>query len=321
MVAIERHLKENTLKLVVNSNLCIFSRGSRKYKCVICKAEFLYMKELRAHCANHKKTDFRSKILLQRHMSLFKADISNLECVLCLKKCTDLYELKKHLSGSHSVEFHHGEPLLVPFVLFDELFECVVCESSFTSFTTLSSHMSVHFRSFVCDYCGASFYNHYTLKSHVQSSHCEQRCRICKLEFSSSSAKEKHRQSVHHVKVRRYCPFCKDSFKSAYKKLLHMIEAHGVERPQHRCNVCAKTFLMKGLLSSHVKSMHQRLKPKCCHLCPMRFYRATDLRRHELTHSSDKSFSCCHCGSAFKSKDSLNRHLKCKDRCMRIVRQ
>ncbi|KAJ3384336.1 hypothetical protein HDU84_003025 [Entophlyctis sp. JEL0112] len=50
-------------------------------------------------------------------------------------------------------------------------------------------------------------------------------------------------------------------------------------------------------------------------MCPNRFLRKQDMKRHEVTHNQIKDFVCHNCGFGFVRRDALVRHVKSK-RCM-----
>ncbi|KAJ3347921.1 hypothetical protein HDU83_001683 [Entophlyctis luteolus] len=52
-----------------------------------------------------------------------------------------------------------------------------------------------------------------------------------------------------------------------------------------------------------------------CSMCPNRFLRKQDMKRHEVTHNQIKDFVCHNCGFGFVRRDALVRHVKSR-RCM-----
>ncbi|KAJ3349672.1 hypothetical protein HDU83_000361 [Entophlyctis luteolus] len=58
-----------------------------------------------------------------------------------------------------------------------------------------------------------------------------------------------------------------------------------------------------------------RIREFQCSMCPNRFLRKQDMKRHEVTHNQIKDFVCHNCGFGFVRRDALVRHVKSK-RCM-----
>lgn len=73
------------------------------------------------------------------------------------------------------------------------------------------------------------------------------------------------------------------------------------------CFPCRKHFK-----SSRGYMFHQRMHMDgiACDICGKMAQTASHLRRHKLTHSSEKSFPCPNCGKGFKHNFHVTRHLK-----------
>ncbi|SSD61089.1 uncharacterized protein SCODWIG_02850 [Saccharomycodes ludwigii] len=56
----------------------------------------------------------------------------------------------------------------------------------------------------------------------------------------------------------------------------------------------------------------QSLQTWNCKVCDKCFVRYSWLKRHELSHASDKKFHCVYCNSKHKRKDNLLQHLRIK---------
>ena len=77
-----------------------------------------------------------------------------------------------------------------------------------------------------------------------------------------------------------------------------------------KCQICFKTFPNRWNLNRHVKS-HTGEKPfKCDHpKCGKSFSRKDNLKGHQVTHSDKRPFKCQLCGSDYKHKKSLRKHM------------
>ncbi|KAG7298300.1 hypothetical protein JYU34_017899 [Plutella xylostella] len=308
-------LRANTLTLLANSTVCVFQWNKSRYRCFCCKEPFSNMTSLREHTqAAHTLKTIEKKIILQQNR-LVKVEVSSLQCKICSKPLTDLNMLKRHLVESHEVEFGLSkEDLLVPFKLETEDLQCQLCSEKFTLFRLLNIHMNKHYQKQVCHICGAGFSNLVFLNLHKTRSHKPLKCNECNLEFGSRSEKKDHDVHVHNVKLERKlrfpCPFCQERFFQENFKVQHLVEKHGMARPEHKCPVCLKVYITKSLCNNHVKNVHMKEKNRECDVCHMRFYTKSDVARHRVTHTGEKNFSCNLCNNLFASKDSLRRHLK-----------
>ncbi|XP_047541828.1 zinc finger protein 62-like [Vanessa atalanta] len=307
---IHRATREDSLKLLKYSNICLFKSLKTKFQCYSCKETFFNMSDLRSHTKIHSNTNDRgSKINLKGYSSK-NADISSLSCNLCYQACNDLSVLKQHLINKHSIEFASAEHMFVPFKL-ENGFKCVTCGEDFNSFVRLSTHMNKHSTNNVCEKCGTFFINRLSLRAHLQSVHREKKCTMCLAKFEKNYTKVKHMRIVHNVgAIRRYCTICGKDFKHSYKLLEHKIKEHGAQRLTSNCKECGKTFLSPQNLKIHIRSVHVKERNYQCNVCGMRFFTKADEKRHGRKHEDVKMFSCSYCEGKFKSKDSWRRHLK-----------
>ncbi|XP_059056376.1 zinc finger protein 62-like [Achroia grisella] len=305
-------LRENSLKLVQNSNLCLFKSRKTKFGCFFCKESFFKISDLREHTKIHSN----AKILKLRFNSLrglsYKSvEISNLACKICSEQCKDLQDLKSHLI-THNIKFGSDADghLLIPYKLEGDL-KCSICDQKFNTFTRLAVHMNKHFMNNVCEICGVSYINRLSLRTHVNSVHKEKKCSLCSATFLTHYSKVKHMKKSHNAGVsKRYCLLCNATFRYTYLLLEHTIREHGVERQTFECTECGKTFHAQQNLKTHIRCVHIKERNYPCGICYRRFFTKCDQRRHEKSHEDVRSFSCSYCEGRFKSKDSLRRHLK-----------
>ncbi|CAH0756692.1 unnamed protein product [Diatraea saccharalis] len=303
--------RENSLNLILNSNMCLFKSLKTKFGCFHCKESFMTMPELREHSKTHsdvKNLKIRFKLL--KGLSYKSVEISGLACNLCSFSCDDLNGLRSHLMDKHSIEFNGSEHFLIPYNL-ENGFKCVSCADIFNTFSRLAIHMNTHYTHNVCEICGVSYINRLSLRMHVSSVHTEKKCSHCPATFSTHNMKVKHMKKAHNVgSYKRYCLLCNKTFRYTYLLVEHRIKEHGAKRQICDCPECGKTFLSPHNMKVHIRSVHIKERNYPCAVCGMRFFTKCDQKRHEMTHDDVKSFSCSHCEGKFKTKDSWRRHLK-----------
>ena len=76
---------------------------------------------------------------------------------------------------------------------------------------------------------------------------------------------------------------------------------------------CNRPFKRKENIKSHIQT-HLNDRQYVCMVCPARFVRPHDLKRHENIHSESKPFSCP-CSKRFNRHDALTRHRQ-RDTCI-----
>ncbi|XP_039762151.1 zinc finger protein 99-like [Pararge aegeria] len=306
-------LRENSLKLIENSTMFVFQWNKSRYTCFCCKEPFIYISSLRDHMLEHSLQTIEKKIINQRN-KLLKVEISLLKCKMCDKQITSLEELRQHLQNIHEIKVGDGQDLLVAYKIQSEGLQCQMCAETFSNFRLLSIHVNRHYKNHICDVCGTSFANLVFLNLHKTRSHKTIRCEECNLNFPSRSEKRHHDTIEHDVKfVRKQrfpCPYCHERFFQENFKVQHLVEKHGLVRPEHKCPLCFKEFITRSLLNNHVKNVHKKERKHECDVCHNAFYTKSDVLRHRVTHTGEKKFSCSLCHSAFATKDSLRRHMK-----------
>ncbi|KAM3957681.1 uncharacterized protein ACR2FA_008394 [Aphomia sociella] len=303
-------VRENSLKLVQNSTLCLFKSRKTRFGCFFCGESFLTIAELKEHTKLHSNTKvLKLRFNSLRGLSYKNVEITDLSCKICSQSCTDLEDLKSHLI-THNIEFRGDSHLLIPYKLEDSL-KCTICEQNFNTFTRLSIHMNNHYMNNVCEICGISYINRVSLRTHVNSMHREKKCSHCPATFLTNYSKVKHMKKNHNTgHYKRYCLLCNKAFRYTYMLVEHKIQEHGAKRQICECTECGKTFHSPQNLKIHIRCVHVKERNYPCSVCFMRFFTKCDQRRHERTHENVRPFSCSYCDGRFKSKDSWRRHLR-----------
>ncbi|XP_022119470.2 zinc finger protein 808 isoform X13 [Pieris rapae] len=305
-------LRENSLKLLANSTMVIFQWNKSRYRCFCCKEPFLNISQLRTHTDKHTIQEIEKNIISQQN-KLIKVDISVLKCKQCSKALEDLNALCCHLKENHGFATLKNN-LLVPFKIESSGLQCQICSQSFNLFRLLNIHVNKHYQNHVCHICGAGFTNLVYLNLHKTRNHRPFRCVQCKIDFKCRIDKRKHDVAIHNIKLERKtrfpCPYCDERFYQENLRVLHLVEKHEMEKPDHKCNLCSKTFVTRSLYNNHVRYVHLKEKNQECDICHSVFYTKSDVTRHRVTHTGEKKFKCNLCNNPFATKDSLRRHVK-----------
>ncbi|XP_071447447.1 zinc finger protein 672-like [Hetaerina americana] len=138
---------------------------------------------------------------------------------------------------------------------------CTVCSKSFRSSGGLGSHMNVHWTSHTCSTCALNFSSYTDYLQH-RKTHIKKNCKLCGKRFQNAVELEKH-------------------------VVEHKIE--GLRDGGHVCLECGKTFMLKELLSHHIKR-HIIGKNHVCKICNIKFTTRKDLVAHESCHAKDVPF-------------------------------
>ncbi|XP_050359523.1 zinc finger protein 39-like [Nymphalis io] len=307
-------LRENSLKLLSNSTMFVFQWNKSRYTCFCCKQPFMDMCSLREHSnKEHSIQNIEKKIITQQNR-LLKVEISSLNCKKCKKKLNTINDLRQHLIQNHEIKFDIEEDLLIPFKIQTEGLKCQICSETFRKFRLLNMHVNKHFKNHVCHICGASFTNLVFLNLHKTRSHKTFNCIECDVTFPNRTDKKNHDRIEHNVKFERKlrfpCPNCDERFFQENFKIQHLVEKHGMLKPEYKCSLCVKVFITKSLCNNHIKNVHMKEKKHECDICHNLFYTKSDVTRHRVTHTGEKKFSCSLCNSPFSTRDSLRRHMK-----------
>lgn len=80
---------------------------------------------------------------------------------------------------------------------------------------------------------------------------------------------------------------------------------------QFECTFCHKFLSSVKSLRNHIKRIHKQSQlPYKCHICDKGFVLQSNLKRHVVTHSSERAFGCPMCKKRFKKNFSLQNHIR-----------
>lgn len=105
---------------------------------------------------------------------------------------------------------------------------------------------------------------------------------------------------------------CSAAFKQKRNLATHVATKHLLI--VFKCDQCDKKYTRNSRLTSHIKKIHDGIKPFSCGTCKKRFGRRDHLRRHEKTHGERKTYDCEKCVKKFVSKQALQLHRATHDK-------
>lgn len=234
---------------------------SRCYECFICHKEFMFHKAIRQHIDSHL--------------------VENLDCAICNQHFAEYEWYKNHMNTMHPHGIKNKVPIKNEIVKYTPVkpvitsFECYLCKKIFRERRQLRNHFRLH-------------------------SQRPKLCLTCGRQFSSSSSLYRHTK-LHEVGDTKphKCTLCNKAFRIRTYLLLHNRKEHNlyVDNTPPVCKICGESFGNKRELHIHMRQHpFQETRDFICSICNHAAKNAYYLRRHMLTHSTDRSFECeiCH---------------------------
>lgn len=103
------------------------------------------------------------------------------------------------------------------------------------------------------------------------------------------------------------CERCKEKFISNSNLKTHMKVCTGVVK-MLVCKRCKAEFDNKTDYEDHLAEAHNTGRKHECSICHKQLRRASDVRKHMLTHSEGKPFGCDICGKKFRTESYVKIH-------------
>ncbi|XP_072443172.1 POZ-, AT hook-, and zinc finger-containing protein 1 isoform X2 [Chiloscyllium punctatum] len=234
----------------------------------------------------------------------------NVACELCGKAFRDVYHLNRHKLS------HSGE----------KPFECPICHQRFKRKDRMTYHIRSHDgavgKPYICISCGKGFSRPDHLNGHIKQVHTAERpfkCQTCEASFATKDRLRSH-LTCHEEKVP--CQVCGKYLRAAY--MTDHVKKHN-EGPNNICNICNKDGEMDGLKCQHQDSQDNSdsfgdlsdisdLKSPLKHDQDESFQCDLNNGKVKMEASAEqyaepKKYNCPDCGSVFKSKSYLNKHM------------
>lgn len=275
-----------TVEEEVTTPMFLPDETSFVYKCHICDQDFDRMFLLTNHTKDRHNCMPKVKCSCGRFLSTWE---------------TMMAHKRKHSSDEHDHEF-----------------ECAICNANFRTRVGLSIHIKLkHGRPKVnrtCTTCNKEFKDSTVLKAHIRTHLPDDEkftfeCEICGKRMVNKWSLKYHINTIHERQVTNFCHICGRGFGNKSNLRSHLI-SHSTENVS--CGVCGGVFKNRVSLQSHRK-VHKpaHLRTFSCNLCSKTFHSRNHLNRHQISHSSDRSFKCDYdnCVNEYKWQKDLRNHI------------
>lgn len=312
----DKHKHRQNLQTILKySNATPFTNKTLLgYSCGYCELSFPDPADLRLHtdtAHSKERLDFKSNFDMREYN--VKIDVTNLTCTVCHEKMDNLTVFKDHLTKEHGIIIHTDiKDHILQFKLKKgEVYDCVLCSSTYETFKMLKQHMNKHYSNYNCSLCDATFATKRSLNAH-RTTHQEGsfKCDHCEKVFASRTKKHYH-EKMKHLGARNIsnCPYCNVPFRSYYQRNQHLVKVHNNEA-QYKCNVCSKSYILKSLLMYHIKKSHLMERNCQCTECGYRFFSKKALKAHMVKHTGERIYSCEVCHKSYARKYTLREHMR-----------
>lgn len=324
--------RRNMVSLFKNTTIIPFKWLS-KYRCFYCGINVDEYDKFLLHMKSHDPCDLKHPAFKRRNR-IVKIDVSDITCRLCNESFSNIDSIVFHLIWKHEVDYNKeiGMPL-VPYRLVD--LKCLFCEETFNFFQQLVVHVntkhegkrSLHVKDmatikkdksdtlFKCLDCEEGFENLALLRRHGFEVHRTDilnpikkrkpvNCAICRQQFDGLHKLVEHKISNHDKKY--CCKQCNKPFTNYITMLRHMLDAHQIG---HSCPKCDSMFTRKSAMLVHFRRSHLKERNAPCTVCQKKFFTATQVRAHMLTHTRERKYICHDCGKSYIRKRNLILHI------------
>jgi PR domain zinc finger protein 5 len=134
-----------------------------------------------------------------RKQQKIKINFISLTCKVCGVSFESFKELKVHIVQEHDTPVDVDDDGVFPYKILEDMFRCVLCESTFETFAALNKHINSHYPNFVCKYCGVGYATGRRMREHVVTNHKNRShsCEMCLKTFPSAYRKKMHVSRVH----------------------------------------------------------------------------------------------------------------------------
>ena len=237
-------------------------------------------------------------------------------CPRCSLKFKTRSALRQHYRMLHWIQFCSKEQL----IKYPELANAKVAENG---------HL-------ICPCCSVTLRNNTSLINHYKTAHCDENdnatrrepmrrsfaslafvkssnegiflCPKCPLTFETRASLGDHFGEVHNDDYEYECPVCHVKFKTRSTALFHREMIHNDCTGDLQCHLCAMRFYSDSYLKRHIDANHG--KGVNCRQCGAKFQTHLQLKEHKLVTHTNEGFHCGVCTQSFLTVRKLEIHFK-----------
>ncbi|KAL0858282.1 hypothetical protein ABMA27_012184 [Loxostege sticticalis] len=275
---------------------------------------------------------FNHRFKLDNHMQKHDPSSGDMECSACHIRCRDAHALSAHrrrhrvrwrcttcgdtssrasVAADHYARQHGASP---------PAHVCSACGHTAQSLGRLRLHMKNHAERPKCDLCDKSFRDKSSLRTHmfIHKGEKEYSCSLCGKEFLFKYALQVHAKT-HEASAHLYCHQCDMTFKNEmtyYQHMKYNLKHVDPDKLKHTCETCGKKFSKAVSLKEHNTAVHLKTTPvsctmpECTFTCATRTVLRTHIRMVHRNLREVKNHVCHTCGKAYKTKASLEGHMR-----------
>ncbi|ENN81024.1 hypothetical protein HUJ04_009687 [Dendroctonus ponderosae] len=217
------------------------------------------------------------------------------------------HDLEKSIDANDSEYMPKQDLDMLKDLATKRIFKCRQCKKIFDSKFKLYNHRRTeHQTPGVCNICGAVVRAD-NLSKHIKlHSETPVTCKECGKTVKNSESLRSHK--LLHSENSFTCEICGRNFKLKGEHTRHLRRHGDPDFRKVACLLCGKKVheLKKHMLT------HTGQRPYSCENCQKGFTSRYALKIHKRQHTNERPYICNHCGNGFPQKVSLLTHLKSK---------
>lgn len=294
--------------------------GIKRFACNVCDKRFSLSGTLKKHMNIHGnvrpykckecKYSCNQRGTLVRHVQRKHLKEKRYGCEICGKLFVTKYEVFQHHNKGHN----------------EDLLQCTLCEYKCKDVDTLKNHLRIHNETpYKCKLCSRKFSDYEFFQDHVRTHKGQKayKCSFCSWTGNHNTAFSYHLKRDHPNEMPYPCTKCDEKFDTHAKLKRHMLY-HTADQIYmcEKCSFITKTWsqLKEHYFGKEIDNIINK-----CRICEEKFGSLEDVQEHMSDHCIRKRlrnvptvstktqkdwFKCHYCYKKFRSKISLNIHMK-----------
>ena len=191
--------------------------------------------------------------------------------------------------------------------------KCYKCKAEFETLAAMKNHLredSCSTMMLICDECDYMTASAMNMKGHKKRNHTNRplyHCTVCPKSFKIKRGLEEH-MNVHSGATPFMCDKCGKGFATNSSWYKH--KRNNCQKPERTKHLCPQCGVAVANLSSHIDTVHLKVRNFTCNQCGKSFTSHYHLVRHERIHTGEKPFPCDYCDYRASQKVVTAAHMK-----------